>query len=88
MLIHVNFRDDEQCKLFNNDSKIKNGEDQSQKFINENISDIIYNRETGQILLAIRGGELQYLQDFNGETLLNIAAITYIDLDKNNSIEI
>jgi hypothetical protein len=88
MLVHVNFNDKEQCELFNNDSKIKNGEDQAQKFINENISDIIYNRETGQILLAIRGGELQYLQDFNGETLLNISAITYIELDKNNSIEL
>lgn len=88
MLIHVNFNDKEQCELFNNDSNIKNGEDQAQKFINENISDIIYKRETGQILLAIRGGELQYLQDFNGETLLNISAITYIELDKNNSIEL
>ena len=84
MLIHVNFNDKEQCKLFNESVKGAN----AQKYIDNNITDMIYNKETGQILLNICDGELQYLQDFNGETLLNISAITYIDLDKNNSIEL
>lgn len=60
--IHVNFKNIEECHLF--DSRIKNHPSVTAKsFIEKNITDIIYNNESGEILFRIKNGILEYATD-------------------------
>ena len=88
MFIHVNFNIPQQKELFNNRILEQGGsKNSSDQYVNKNISEIIYNKETGNIIIQVCNGELQYLDMINNIMIVNIEALSFIDLNKNEIVK-